>query len=89
MATSRRGVGDEIRADPFDRIANVGRDLCRRESDFVHRDLDALGRSRGRRGKGREHKQERRGAKSRPHRTALLQGMDNLFGVLLVTAKDF
>jgi hypothetical protein len=43
-----RGMRDEIAAHPFNRIADMGRDLRRRELELVNGDSDCVGRQGGR-----------------------------------------
>lgn len=49
-----RGVRDDILVVPFDRVADISRDLRRHIGNLVHRDVDDFGAHRPRRDDGEE-----------------------------------
>ena len=81
----RRRMRDEIAAHPFDRVADMGRDLRWREFELVDHHADCVGRKRGR---GARHRaQDGQCEESRTHRLFLFQRLSDMFGVLLVTLE--
>ena len=85
----RRGrrMSDEIGIDPFDRVADMGRDFCRHKAKFFHLDLNNVGTC-GPPRKDEKERAERAPRCSSMHDAALFEFRRDVFGVLLVALKN-
>jgi hypothetical protein len=81
----RRRMRDEVTTHPFDRVADMGRDLRWRKVELVNGDADRL-RRKGGRGGGHQG-QHRQRKESRTHRLFLVQRLGDMLGVLLMTLE--
>jgi hypothetical protein len=80
-------VRDEVGVHPYDSVADMRRDLCRSEHEFLSLDFDHLGAHRAR-SQNEQERAEGRAGEGMAHRRHLLEFCSDVLGVLLVALED-
>ena len=86
LVSRGRGVRDKVAAHPFDRVADIGRDLSGLELQLVDRNADRFARHGG--SDQPHYGQNGQPVHSKNHRPFLFQRLGDLLRVLFVTLKN-